>query len=52
MQLTRLDSCRGCGATLKIKTMCDNCGQPKTIQCINCTRWTEDPPHDCKMFLN
>jgi predicted amidophosphoribosyltransferase len=52
MQLTRLDSCRGCGERLSVKTICGNCGQPKTLHCTHCTRWTEDPPHDCKMFLN
>ena len=52
MQITRIDSCRGCGERLSVKTICAECGEPKYWTCTNCNHWYDDPPHDCKLNLN
>ncbi len=52
MQMNRLDSCRNCGTPITVKSKCEICHAPKTFECTGCTHWTDDPTHDCKLFLN
>jgi len=41
----RIDSCRNCGITLKVKKLCRDCGQPLNLECNNCNAFVDDLIH-------
>jgi len=52
MQKLRIDSFRGCGKQLTVKSKCTDCDTPMTYTCKGCNLWSDDSPHDCRLFLN
>ena len=41
----RIDSCRNCGAELKVIELCIECDQPTSLECEHCRKFIDSPVH-------